>query len=62
MYFTLCCWVRGLRTEEPFAMLSGIIKKPILIIQALRMFLLVRVMVVMLVSVPVARFGISASK
>ena len=23
MYFTLCCCVRGLRTEEPFAMLSG---------------------------------------
>ena len=23
MHFSLCCWVRGLRTEEPFAMLSG---------------------------------------
>ena len=24
MHFSLCCCVRGLRTEEPFAMLSGI--------------------------------------
>ena len=23
LHFTLCGWVRGLRTEEPFAMLSG---------------------------------------